>query len=330
MHYFIKILADSQDHRIQLLLAHPLWLAILITGALRVRRYKQASPEWLQQGEFKFSRNEYKMYGLDANQSWQLTRAIENLVRHGFITKSDSKAGRKQINVYRFANYDVIAPYLADQTADSQQTDTNQTGSRHPPDRIQTPNGHSKKNKKENKMIDKEWDDPSSSLNSIGGGVEGENDLFKTTMTRVETEGIQFIQVRNTITNRKDRMDDKVKKSLYNIITAITLDEFTQRVDAYDKLLKIITEHRLWGYLYYHLEHFDLGTFLQHINKFYGTLDQIIGQLALENERKRMMSKIRNILSPPAKLPEEIKPTTSVDKEKLEQIKATMRQKFMR
>jgi hypothetical protein len=82
--------------------------------------------------------------------------------------------------------------------------------------------------------------------------------------------------------------------------------------------------------LYYHLEHFDLGTFLQHINKFYGTLDQIIGQLALENERKRMMSKIRNILSPPAKLPEEIKPTTSVDKEKLEQIKATMRQKFMR
>jgi hypothetical protein len=75
--------------------------------------------------------------------------------------------------------------------------------------------------------------------------VEGENDLFKTTMTRVETEGIQFIQVRNTITNRKDRMDDKVKKSLYNIITAITLDEFTQRVDAYDKLLKIITEHRL-------------------------------------------------------------------------------------
>lgn len=69
MHYFIKVLADSQDHRVLLLLQHPLRLAILMTGALRVRKYPNKSPEGLQQGEFKLSRNEYQMFGLDANQS---------------------------------------------------------------------------------------------------------------------------------------------------------------------------------------------------------------------------------------------------------------------
>lgn len=329
MHYFIKVLADSHDHRIQLLLEHPLWLAVLITWALRIRRYPHPSPEWLEQGEFKFSRNEYKMYGLDQKQSWQLTRAIDNLIRHGFIAKSDKKAGRKQINVYRFMNYDIIAPYLADQTSNSQQSNTNQTGNRHPPVRVQTENGHSRKSKKENKRLDREWEYPSSSLNSIGGGVEGEDDSFKATMIKVESEGTQFIQAWNTLTNRQDRMDDKVKKSLYNIINAIHLADFTQRVEAYRKLLSIIQEHRLWGYMYYHLEHFDLWTFLQHINKFYGTLDQIAGQLAVESERKRMMSKIRTILSPPSK-PPDAPPPAPVDKEKLEQLKATMRQKFSR
>jgi hypothetical protein len=69
MHYFIKVLADSQDHRVLLLLQHPLRLTILMTGALRVWKYPNKSPEGLQQGEFKLSRNEYHMFGLDANQS---------------------------------------------------------------------------------------------------------------------------------------------------------------------------------------------------------------------------------------------------------------------
>jgi len=45
MHYFIKLLADGSDHRMQILLKHPLWLAILVAGAQRVWRYITPSPE---------------------------------------------------------------------------------------------------------------------------------------------------------------------------------------------------------------------------------------------------------------------------------------------
>lgn len=69
MQYFIKVLADGQDHRILLLLKHPLRLAVLLTAALRTWRYPHSSPEGLQQGEFKLSRNEYALFGLSPTQS---------------------------------------------------------------------------------------------------------------------------------------------------------------------------------------------------------------------------------------------------------------------
>ena len=45
MHFFIKLLDDRHDWRIILLLENPLWLAIMVTGALRSWKYPNKSPD---------------------------------------------------------------------------------------------------------------------------------------------------------------------------------------------------------------------------------------------------------------------------------------------
>lgn len=223
MHYFIKLLADGTDQRMQLLLKHPLWLAILIAGAQRVRRYVIPSYEWLQQGEFKMSRNEYAFFGLNPSQSWQITRALENLIRHGFITKSDNKAGRKQINVYRFTTYDIIAPYLQEQTANEQQADTKQAGARQQTDTNQTANRHSKKNKKESKEIELEKDYLPSLI--VKEGFRGDGDNFKKSwiLSKKKVWSFETLECHH----RKIWLDGwEDQKGLYNIIESVSLSQF--------------------------------------------------------------------------------------------------------
>gem|GEM_PF-6531584 len=49
MHFFIKLLDDCHDWRITLLLENPLWLAVMIIGALRSWKYPYTSPGGLDQ-----------------------------------------------------------------------------------------------------------------------------------------------------------------------------------------------------------------------------------------------------------------------------------------
>jgi len=77
-------------------------------------------------------------------------------------------------------------------------------------------------------------------------------------MFKVENEGQQFIANWNTLTGRNDRMDEKTKKALYNIIEAITLEDFISRISVFAKVLTISKEHRLEKYLFFKIEFFDL------------------------------------------------------------------------
>jgi hypothetical protein len=49
MHYFIKLSDDRHEYKVSLLIENPLWLAIMVTGALRVWKYPILSPEGLDQ-----------------------------------------------------------------------------------------------------------------------------------------------------------------------------------------------------------------------------------------------------------------------------------------
>ncbi len=337
MHYFIKLLADGTDQRMQLLLKHPLWLAILIAGAQRVRRYVIPSYEWLQQGEFKMSRNEYAFFGLNPSQSWQITRALENLIRHGFITKSDNKAGRKQINVYRFTTYDIIAPYLQEQTANEQQADTKQAGARQQADTSQTANRHSKKNKKESKEIELEKD-YLPSLIVKEGVLGGDGDNFKKIMNVVEKEGVKFLKLWNAITGRSDLMDEKIKKGLYNIIESVSLSQFEKRVELFQSARMLIETEKLQKYLYYKIELYDCGMFLGQFNTFYWDLLSVFEKIILDQDRKPTMSKIKSLINKQSDpLPEviEVKAVTATNAtpnkdqvEYLKNLKKTMLTKF--
>jgi len=74
MHFFIKLLDDCHDWRITLLLENPLWLAVMIIGALRSWKYPYTSPGGLDQWEFTLSKNEYANFGLQQSQSWKVER----------------------------------------------------------------------------------------------------------------------------------------------------------------------------------------------------------------------------------------------------------------
>ncbi|HMY80879.1 MAG TPA: hypothetical protein PK048_03475 [Candidatus Absconditabacterales bacterium] len=327
MNYFIKLLSDGSDHRMQLLIKHPLWLAILITGALRVRRYLHLSPEGLQQGEFKMSRNEYAIFGLDQTQSGQITRALENLIRYGFIHKSDTKAGRKQINVFRFATYDIIAPYLSEQTSNRQQANRSQTAHRQEADNNQTRSEHSRKNKSKKIESDREGES-SSSLIVKEGVLGGDGDNFKIIMNHVEREGTKFLKLWNTMTARSDLMDEKIKKGLYNIIESISLSQFQSRVTLFQNVRHLIETHKLQKYLYYRIELYDCGMFLGQINTFYGDEISVFEKIIIDQDRKTTMSKIKALIrqqqedtpiqeKPPALLSEEQKAKIRTIKEGL-------------
>ena len=334
MHYFIKLLADGSDQRMQILLKHPLRLAILIAGAQRIRRYTTPSYEWLQQWEFKMSRNEYGFFGLDKTQSGQITRALDNLIRHGLITKSDIKAGRKQINVYRFTTYDIIAPYLQAQTANEQQTDTKQSSSRQQSDTKQSESEHSKKNKIKNKNKDIEKD-YLPSLIVKEGVLGGDGDNFKKIMNVVEKEGLQFLKIWNAITGRSDLMDEKIKKGLYNIIESVSLSQFTKRVELFQSARTLIETEKLQKYLYYKIELYDCGMFLGQINTFYGDLLSVFEKIILDQDRKPTMSKIKSFINKQSaeSIPEvvEVKAVTTPTTEQVEylkNLKKTMLTKF--
>ena len=94
-------------------------------------------------------------------------------------------------------------------------------------------------------------------------------------MFKVENEGQEFIANRNTLTGRNDRMDEKTKKALYNIVGVITLDDFVSRITTFVNVLKICKEYRLGRFLFFKIEFFDFGEFLNHINKFYGDLEEV-------------------------------------------------------
>lgn len=332
MHYFIKLLADGSDHRMQILLKHPLWLTLLIAGAQRVRRYSTPSPEWLQQGEFKMSRNEYHFYWLDQTQSGQITRAIENLVRHGFISKCDTKAGRKQINVYRFTTYDIVAPYLVDQTANEQQSDKKQTTHRQQTDTKWTGSEHSIKSKNKNKEIDREWDYPPS-LIVKEGVLGGDGDNFKKMMTKVETEGIEYLNCWNAITGRSDLMNEKTKKGLYNIIESVSLSLFEKRVELFQSARSLIEKEKLQKYLYHKIELYDCGMFLGQINTFHWTILSVFEKIILDQDRKPTMSKIKALVNqsnPPevSVVTEPVPPPTADQIEYLKNIKKNILTKF--
>jgi hypothetical protein len=60
------------------------------------------------------------------------------------------------MNVYRFANYDIIAPYLVEQTDNRHQPDTRQSGNGQQADTSQTEARHSKKKEIKNKIKKKD------------------------------------------------------------------------------------------------------------------------------------------------------------------------------
>ncbi|MEI6425878.1 MAG: hypothetical protein WCO66_00850 [Candidatus Absconditabacteria bacterium] len=289
----------------------------MVTGSLRSWKYPYPSPEGLDQGEFTLSKNEYANFGLQQSQSGKIVRAIDKLISLGFMKKSDKKTATKQSAIYRLANYEVIAPYLIEQPPNSQGIDTKQSSNSHNNKILNT-----RDKKLEKRNI------PTSSLNSIGGGVEGEPDGFKQRMLKVENEGQEFIANRNALTGRNDRMDDKTKKALYNIIDSITLQDFISRISIFTKVLNLIKEHRLSKYLFFKIEHFDLGEFLKHINKFYGTLEDVFARITIEQERKHVTSKIRSILSPPTSPPEkETAPLSQEAKDRIKEIKSRFTKK---
>ena len=317
MHYFIKFLDDRNDWRVTLLLQNPLWLSIMVTGSLRSWKYPYPSPEGLDQWEFTLSKNEYANFGLQQSQSWKVVRALDKLISLWFMKKSDKKTATKQSAIYRLANYEIIAPYLIEQPPNSQGIDTKQSSNSHNNKILNT-----RDKKLEKRNI------PTSSLNSIGGGVEGEPDGFKQRMLKVENEGQEFIANRNALTGRNDRMDEKTKKALYNIIDSITLQDFISRISIFTKVLNLIKEHRLSKYLFFKIEHFDLWEFLKHINKFYGTLEDVFARITIEQERKHVISKIRSILSPPTSPPEkETAPLSQEAKDRINEIRSRFTKK---
>lgn len=312
MHFFIKLLDDRHDWRITLLLENPLLLALMVTGALRSWKYPNKSPDWLEQWEFTLSKNEYATFGLQSSQSWKVARALEKLISLWFMKKCDKKTATKQSTIYRLLDYEIITPYFIEQPPNSHEIDIKQSANSHNNKILDT----------RNKKLDKR-NNPTSSLNSIGGGLEGEKDWYKQRMFKVENEWKEFILNRNTLTGRNDRMDEKTKKALYNIIETITLEDFISRISVFAKVLNITKEHRLGKYLFFKIEFFDLGEFLNHINKFYGTLDDVFGRLTIEQERKHVVSKVRAIISPPPRIPEKWTdpPISQEAKDRIKEIK---------
>jgi len=81
------------------------------------------------------------------------------------MKKSDKKTATKQSTVYRLLDYEIITPYFIEQPSNSHEIDTKPSANSHNNKILDT----------RNKKLDKR-NNPTSSLNSIGGGLEGEKD----------------------------------------------------------------------------------------------------------------------------------------------------------
>ncbi|EAY29421.1 hypothetical protein [Microscilla marina] len=114
-------------------------------------------------------------------------------------------------------------------------------------------------------------------------------------MQQVETQGQQFVQIRNQITGRDDRMQKNVKQGLFDLIRAVSLDKFRLRVEIYQQVKQLCEKHQLTRYLTNPtLVSFDLGEFLTHINCFYGdSVEQILEKRIKDDYKKIVLRKVR-------------------------------------
>lgn len=98
-------------------------------------------------------------------------------------------------------------------------------------------------------------------------------------MRNVEIRWKQLINKWNSITHRKEFMNEELKKALYNL-QSIPISTFEERVTKYQSLCDRIRENKAEKLFYYPIREWDLLKFISKINLFYWDDSIIISKIA--------------------------------------------------
>ena len=104
------------------------------------------------------------------------------------------------------------------------------------------------------------------------------------------TTNSDYLLIRNSITNKNEMMTKKIKTYSINI----SLDEFQKRCEIYQMIVDVILKEKLQKYIFFHIENYDFVRFLDTINTFTWTIDQIIERIIIrEKDNPSSLRKIK-------------------------------------
>lgn len=99
---------------------------------------------------------------------------------------------------------------------------------------------------------------------------------FREKCRAVETKWKFLVGKRNRIMERNDLLDEKTQRNFLNFIYDIDNDDFGKRMEKHLEVSKLIIEKNLWKYLYRNPSEFSIGQFLENINIYQNSAQDII------------------------------------------------------
>ena len=104
MERYVKIKVDNYKSQEVILWRQPFHVRLLIEISMRAR-WGIKSIDWLEQGEFYLSENEYAKFNLKISEKGQIARAIKKFIQANFIEKVELKRGSKGGHVYKLLDW---------------------------------------------------------------------------------------------------------------------------------------------------------------------------------------------------------------------------------
>lgn len=104
------------------------------------------------------------------------------------------------------------------------------------------------------------------------------------------TTNSDYLMIRNTITHKEEIMTKKIKT--YSI--TLWLEEFQKRCEIYKMIVDVILKEKLQRYIFFHIETYDFVRFLDTINTFTWTINQILERIIIrEKDNPSSVRKIK-------------------------------------
>lgn len=97
----------------------------------------------------------------------------------------------------------------------------------------------------------------------------------------------------NELTKRNDILNHKIKLQLNNISWTLSKDEFIIRIKKFIDVKNIIIDNRLDKFLFQKIHNYDLYKFIEHINLFDDSIENIINKISHHDYSNQILKKIK-------------------------------------